>query len=115
MAESIRPDNSWAAFEHALGEHGQQSLQRRGQEHNHAHDGQATSAGARPDEFQALADVVVDGDRLGARRGWSVRNSEQKGGQQRKERAGIESEGTRDTDLHQSAPPPTWDRRPWPY
>jgi hypothetical protein len=62
IAESIRPNKSWAALEHALGEHGQQSLQRRGQKHkDHAHDGQATSAGARPDEFQALADVVVDG------------------------------------------------------
>ena len=62
IAESIRPNKSWAAFEHALGEHGQQSLQRRGQEHkDHAHDGQATSAGARPDEFQALTDVLVDG------------------------------------------------------
>jgi hypothetical protein len=63
-----------------------------------SHNGQAPSAGGRPNEFQTFADVVVDGCFPGARRSGSAGNGYQQGKQERQKGAGIEREGAGDAE-----------------
>src|SRR5262249_8882379 len=87
------------ALKDALREYGQQSLEGRTEKHEaQAHQGETASAAVRPDEFQSITNVVVDGSRAGARGGWGVRDGDEQSDQEWQEGAGVESERACDAE-----------------